>query len=96
MRDTVVDAPVFTPTVEEFRDPIAYIESIEAEGYATGIIKILPPKGWTRPTVQINGDVRWPTSRQSIHRLQEGACGEYPARTRSPAPAPHPPCASMR
>jgi uncharacterized membrane protein YgcG len=43
------EAPSFHPTLEEFRDPLAYIKSLQAHGERVGIIKIVPPKGWAPP-----------------------------------------------
>lgn len=37
------EAPVFQPTVEEFKDPIAYISKIRPVVVNTGICKIKPP-----------------------------------------------------
>ena len=37
------EAPVFQPTMEEFRDPIAYITKIRPVVVNTGICKIRPP-----------------------------------------------------
>lgn len=39
----------FSPTVEEFRDPIRYIESIRAEAQQYGLAKVVPPAGWQPP-----------------------------------------------
>ena len=40
---TPPEAPVFQPTAEEFRDPIAYISKIRPVVTNTGICKIRPP-----------------------------------------------------
>jgi hypothetical protein len=42
-------APVFHPTVEEFANPMEYIDRIAPEGKEYGICKIVPPKGWRPP-----------------------------------------------
>ena len=43
--NTVPEAPVFRPTVEEFSDVLEYIASIKIAGEAAGIVKIVPPAG---------------------------------------------------
>ena len=37
------EAPVFQPTTEEFKDPVAYITKIRPVVVNTGICKIRPP-----------------------------------------------------
>jgi len=39
----IKEDPTFYPTKEEFKDPLAYIESLEGLGSKYGIIKIVPP-----------------------------------------------------
>ena len=43
--NVVPEAPVFHPSVEEFKDVLKYIVSIKMAGEATGIVKIVPPPG---------------------------------------------------
>ena len=43
--NTVPEAPVFHPTVEEFADPLEFIASIKKAGETAGIVKIVPPAG---------------------------------------------------
>ncbi|EKX49136.1 hypothetical protein GUITHDRAFT_68209, partial [Guillardia theta CCMP2712] len=51
------DAPTFFPTMEEFRDPMRYIESIRLQAEEAGLIKIIPPKEWKCPfTIKEKGD----------------------------------------
>lgn len=49
------DAPVFTPTVEEFTDPLGYIAKIKSIAEKTGICKIKPPPDW-QPPFAVNVD----------------------------------------
>lgn len=50
------EAPTFYPTKEEFKDPLAYIEKISAEGAKYGIIKIIPPSDY-KPEFCLNTEV---------------------------------------
>lgn len=43
--NAVPEAPVFHPTVEDFKNPLEYIGSIKKAGEAAGIVKIVPPPG---------------------------------------------------
>ena len=40
----IKEAPVYYPTIEEFRDPLKYIHSISIVASQYGICKIVPPK----------------------------------------------------
>lgn len=53
-------APTFTPTLEEFQNPLAYIASISAVGSTFGIIKIIPPKKW-KPDFSLDPQVSFPS-----------------------------------
>jgi len=48
-------APTFRPTVEEFQDPVVYIENIADEAEKWGLAHIVPPAGWDPPFALING-----------------------------------------
>jgi len=40
----------FEPTMEEFGNPLQYIQDISHTAYKYGIVKIVPPPGWTQNT----------------------------------------------
>lgn len=45
------DCPIYHPSIEEFKDPLKYIQSIHSKAQSYGIIKIVPPEGWKMPFV---------------------------------------------
>ncbi|KAH8263513.1 hypothetical protein KR044_010040 [Drosophila immigrans] len=47
--DTPPECPVFRPTAEEFKNPLAYISKIRSIAEKCGIAKILPPDKWSPP-----------------------------------------------
>ncbi|OQS01047.1 histone demethylase [Thraustotheca clavata] len=65
---------VFYPTIEEFAEPLKYIQKIAPEGRKTGIAKIVPPAGWNPPSMIDFEDnkVKIETKLQRLHHLQEG------------------------
>ncbi|KAG2179353.1 hypothetical protein INT44_006199, partial [Umbelopsis vinacea] len=46
--------PVFRPTMAEFEDFLSFVQAIDSYGREAGIVKIIPPKEWTKslPDVQ--------------------------------------------
>lgn len=47
----LTDCPTFHPTLEQWKDPMAYIASISDTGKRYGMCKIVPPLGWNMPFV---------------------------------------------
>ncbi|XP_037927459.1 lysine-specific demethylase lid isoform X2 [Teleopsis dalmanni] len=47
--DPPPECPVFRPTVDEFKNPLAYISKIRPIAEKCGIAKILPPESWSPP-----------------------------------------------
>ncbi len=66
-------APVYYPTVEEFKNPLGYIDSIRKEAEKWGICKIVPPEGWSPPNmIDFRDPRKFPTKKQILNTLQEG------------------------
>lgn len=70
----VPTAPTFRPTLEQFKDPLVYIEEIRLEAQEYGVVKIIPPAGWNPPALDPSKHAgkRFPTKKQAVHKLQEG------------------------
>jgi [histone H3]-trimethyl-L-lysine4 demethylase len=47
----LADCPVFYPTLDEFKDPMAYVRTISVTAKHYGICKVVPPPGWNMPFV---------------------------------------------
>ena len=68
--EQIPSAPVFYPTIEEFRDPLVYIASIREVGMRAGIVKIVPPEGWKAPNPIDEKAFSFMTKSQDLHMLQ--------------------------
>ncbi|CAL1375354.1 unnamed protein product [Linum trigynum] len=66
----VPPAPVYYPSVEEFKDPLEYIHKIRTEAERYGICRIVPPQGWSPPFAINSDSFSFPTKTQAIHQLQ--------------------------
>lgn len=73
----VPEAIVFRPTVQEFADPLVYIEKIRQQAERIGICRIIPPAGW-KPPFQLDQKLRIQTQVQHLRTI-EGIC--YSGRT---------------
>ena len=69
-RQEMREALVFYPTLEEFNDPIGYLRRIEPVGSEYGVVKVIPPPGWSPPDPAVYPNRTFETKRQHIHRLQ--------------------------
>lgn len=68
----LTEAPTYTPTVEEFRDPMEYIRNIAEEGQKYGIIKIIPPENW-QPDFGVDTErFHFRTRRQELNSVEGG------------------------
>uniref|UniRef100_A0A7S3GLB9 Uncharacterized protein n=1 Tax=Palpitomonas bilix TaxID=652834 RepID=A0A7S3GLB9_9EUKA len=65
----VCEAPTFRPTVEQFSDPEAYIESVSKECEPYGILKIVVPEE-LRPTVDVGKANKFNVRIQRIQPVQ--------------------------
>lgn len=66
------EAPTFYPNNDEFRDPLRFIESITREGQEYGIVKVVPPAGWT-PGFAIDSEkFFFRTRRQELNSVEGG------------------------
>jgi len=64
------EAPTYYPTTKEFADPIKYVQSIRAEAEEYGIVKIVPPKGWS-PEFCLDTEVfRFRTRIQKLNSME--------------------------
>ncbi|CAN0289527.1 unnamed protein product, partial [Discosporangium mesarthrocarpum] len=85
------EAPTFWPTLEQFKDPVRYIESIRpiVEGY--GIAKIVPPDGWNPPQTNVvyHAHKPIPTKKQALHNLMKIRLHEQNCVPELPCGLPH-------
>ncbi|XP_054718406.1 lysine-specific demethylase 5A-like [Uloborus diversus] len=64
------EAPVYEPTAEEFKDPLAYIAKIRPEAEQRGICKIKPPPEWQPPFAVDVDNFRFTPRMQRLNELE--------------------------
>ncbi|KNZ76050.1 Lysine-specific demethylase 5A [Termitomyces sp. J132] len=67
------DCPEYYPTIEEFKDPMAYIRSISEHAKNYGICKIIPPDDWDMPFVTDTETFRFRTRLQRLNSIEASA-----------------------
>lgn len=68
--EPIPEAATFRPTVDEFADPLGYVNQIRAIAESYGICKIVPPRSW-KPPFCIDMDAFKFTPRvQRLHELE--------------------------
>ncbi|KAH8324886.1 hypothetical protein KR074_011199 [Drosophila pseudoananassae] len=68
--DTPPECPVFRPTAEEFKNPLAYISKIRSVAEKCGIAKILPPATWSPPFAVDVDKLRFVPRVQRLNELE--------------------------
>ncbi|OON14528.1 PHD-finger [Opisthorchis viverrini] len=66
------EAPIFRPSDEEFKDPLAYLMKIRNIGMKTGICKIIPPKSWNPPFAVNMKEFTFTPRIQRLYELEGG------------------------
>ncbi|XP_061729189.1 protein Jumonji-like [Cydia pomonella] len=65
---TVLKAPTYYPTAEEFEDPIKYYDKIAPEASKYGLCKIVPPENF-KPTCTMSDTIRFAVIYQYISKM---------------------------
>ena len=66
------EAPTYRPTAEQFKDPIAYMQSIREEAQQYGIVKIVPPDTWNPAFAVDTERFHFKTRRQELNSVEGG------------------------
>ncbi|XP_031676725.1 protein Jumonji isoform X2 [Oncorhynchus kisutch] len=64
----LTEVPVFRPSLEEFHDPLVYVEAVRGQAESYGLCRVAPPQDW-RPECKLKEDMRFVTQVQHIHKL---------------------------
>ncbi|PCH40905.1 hypothetical protein WOLCODRAFT_162645 [Wolfiporia cocos MD-104 SS10] len=66
----LTDCPIYAPTMEQWKDPLAFIRSISDEARTYGMCKIVPPMGWEMPFVTDTERFRFKTRLQRLNSIE--------------------------
>uniref|UniRef100_A0A1B0CWY8 [histone H3]-trimethyl-L-lysine(4) demethylase n=1 Tax=Lutzomyia longipalpis TaxID=7200 RepID=A0A1B0CWY8_LUTLO len=64
------EAPTFRPSLDEFKDPLAYINKIRPTAERFGICKIIPPSSWSPPFTLDVDRMRFTPRVQRLNELE--------------------------
>eukprot|EP00854_Cymbomonas_tetramitiformis_P007771 gene7771-9237_t len=67
----LVNVPQYTPTLEQFADPLAFINSIREEAEKYGLCRIRPPAGWKPPYAIDRDTYTFRTRVQTVNELMK-------------------------
>ncbi|KAI9219920.1 hypothetical protein BC828DRAFT_384873 [Blastocladiella britannica] len=75
MDGIIPHCPVYRPTADQWRDPIAFIATIRTDAERAGICKIIPPKDWVKQVgfALDTTTFRFPTRKQPLAEMDAGA-----------------------
>ena len=68
---SVLEAPVFYPSEEEFQRPLEFIASIRALAEPCGLCKVVPPPSFKPPFALNRNSFSFKTRVQSVNELQQ-------------------------
>ncbi|KAJ9106759.1 hypothetical protein QFC19_003072 [Naganishia cerealis] len=72
--------PIFRPSMEEFADFEGYMERIAPWGHRSGIVKVIPPKEWTKSLPRITAEqLQHVKIKGAIQQNMQGRAGMYRA-----------------
>ena len=66
------EAPTYRPTAEQFKDPVAYMQSIREEAQQYGIVKIVPPDTWNPHFAVDTERFHFRTRKQELNSVEGG------------------------
>ncbi|CAK7268795.1 hypothetical protein SEPCBS57363_003273 [Sporothrix epigloea] len=64
------EAPTYTPTEEEWKDPMAFMRKITSEASKYGICKIIPPDSWNPPFAIDTQRFHFQTRKQELNSVE--------------------------
>ncbi|PGH12207.1 hypothetical protein AJ80_06827 [Polytolypa hystricis UAMH7299] len=69
--------PVFKPTMDQFRDFLAFIHKIDEYGMRSGVVKVIPPKEWIDALPPLDEAIKTIRVKNPIMQEFHGSHGTY-------------------